>query len=341
MAPSSSDPPPRTQAHAVIRMPGVQMPPSARKASCRTFSRSGAPSDSTVSTRRPATWQTGTRQLFTGRPSRRTVHAPHSPSPQPSFVPVRPKSSRRTSMSRLKGGPPKRCGRPFTVSRSTLHSFSFPELYQGLELGNHEQVFGSTRGPLCLDQRLETEHTNGTAKELEEIGILGNAIVTAERRYFPEQVDSTKIRFEREVQPRRDCGCIEPKWKAGWSAPEGWIEGREGGTQAFDVFPRAPVADVDVVGDVGRTMRDRGQAANHHELDVSVAEGAQDPLQLGRAHGRLRREAAASARSARTESRACWALTTRSVGERRRFSMRRVKSTPNALARVRIGLSVP
>ena len=32
---------------------------------------------------------TGTRQLFTSSPSISTAHAPHSPSPQPSFVPVR------------------------------------------------------------------------------------------------------------------------------------------------------------------------------------------------------------------------------------------------------------
>ena len=37
----------------------------------------------------PSTWQTGTRHESTGAPSSRTVHAPHSPSPQPSFVPVR------------------------------------------------------------------------------------------------------------------------------------------------------------------------------------------------------------------------------------------------------------
>ena len=37
------------------------------------------------------------------RPSTTTVHAPHSPSPQPSFVPVRPQSSRSTSSRRVIG----------------------------------------------------------------------------------------------------------------------------------------------------------------------------------------------------------------------------------------------
>src|ERR1041385_6985161 len=51
----------------------------------------------------PFTCATGTRQLFTIWPSRMTVHAPHSPSPQPSFVPVRCNCSLKTSSSRAIG----------------------------------------------------------------------------------------------------------------------------------------------------------------------------------------------------------------------------------------------
>src|SRR5215469_5624997 len=73
----------------------------------------------------------GTRQLFTTSPSNKTAHAPHSPSPHPSFVPVRRRSSRRTSSNRRKGWEVIDCGRPLTVKRtvalalsdtSTLHS---------------------------------------------------------------------------------------------------------------------------------------------------------------------------------------------------------------------------
>ena len=58
------------------------------------------------------TWQTGTRHESTGAPSTRTVHAPHSPSPQPSFVPVSARSSRRTSRSRRMPGHVDLDGRP-------------------------------------------------------------------------------------------------------------------------------------------------------------------------------------------------------------------------------------
>src|SRR5438045_3663000 len=56
-----------------------------------------------VVTRRPWTCESGTRHELTGASSSRIVHAPHSPSPQPSFVPVRPQSSRSTSRRRFIG----------------------------------------------------------------------------------------------------------------------------------------------------------------------------------------------------------------------------------------------
>ena len=63
-----------------------------------------------VVTERPRTCPNGTRQALTAWPSSRTVHAPHSPSPHPSLVPVRPQSSRSTSSSRFIG-----CARTFDL----------------------------------------------------------------------------------------------------------------------------------------------------------------------------------------------------------------------------------
>ena len=59
---------------------------------------------------------TGTKHESTGAPSTSTVHAPHSPSPQPSFVPVNPRSSRRTSRSRRMPGASTSTGSPFTMN---------------------------------------------------------------------------------------------------------------------------------------------------------------------------------------------------------------------------------
>ena len=58
---------------------------------------------SIVVTDAPSTCNTGVRQLLTSSPSTSTAHAPHSPSPQPSFVPVSCNSTRSTSSSRAIG----------------------------------------------------------------------------------------------------------------------------------------------------------------------------------------------------------------------------------------------
>src|SRR3989338_7893663 len=58
---------------------------------------------STVFTSRRSHATPSTRQESTGIPSTSTVQVPHSPSSQPCLVPVRPRSSRRTSRSVLWG----------------------------------------------------------------------------------------------------------------------------------------------------------------------------------------------------------------------------------------------
>src|SRR5436190_9113040 len=69
-----------------------------------------------VMTRVFETWANGTRHEFTGSPSMSTVHAPHSPSPHPSLVPVRPQSSRSTSSRRFIGCAATRVRLPFRTN---------------------------------------------------------------------------------------------------------------------------------------------------------------------------------------------------------------------------------
>src|ERR1700675_4222796 len=59
------------------------------------------------------------RQLFTNSPFIKTEQEPHSPSPQPSFVPVNPSSPRRTSNSLSMGKTRTVSGFPFTVRESS------------------------------------------------------------------------------------------------------------------------------------------------------------------------------------------------------------------------------
>src|SRR5690348_343017 len=90
-----------SSAVADTSIPGVQAPhcaaPWTRKEVCKRLcmgDRLARPS--TVVTSHPATWPAATRQAHTGSPSSSTVQAPQSPASQPTFVPVRPRSSRNT-----------------------------------------------------------------------------------------------------------------------------------------------------------------------------------------------------------------------------------------------------
>ena len=71
---------------------------------------------STVLTRWPAQASPSTRQDNTGVRSSNTVQVPHSPSSQPCFVPVSPRSSRSTSSSVLCGANATSTGSPFSSS---------------------------------------------------------------------------------------------------------------------------------------------------------------------------------------------------------------------------------
>src|SRR5580704_4226764 len=89
----------------------------------------------------PAACATGTRQLLTSAPSSRTEHAPHSPSPQPSFVPVSASSLRSASSNRSIGHARKRRGEPFTVHAISILAEAS---------GTRPRGFGRLRGGRCF-----------------------------------------------------------------------------------------------------------------------------------------------------------------------------------------------
>src|SRR5579864_3171955 len=67
----------------------------------------------------PAARDTGVLQERTGRPSRCTVQAPHCATPQPYFVPVRPRCSRKTQSRGVEGSTSTFTLRLFTVREIT------------------------------------------------------------------------------------------------------------------------------------------------------------------------------------------------------------------------------
>src|SRR3984893_16072990 len=76
----------------------------------------------------PSACSTGTRQLFTSSPFISTEQEPHSPSPHPSLVPVRPIFVRRTSSRRSMGYTDTVWVSPFTVRETSHLLIGFPSL---------------------------------------------------------------------------------------------------------------------------------------------------------------------------------------------------------------------
>src|SRR5207253_798429 len=88
-------------------IPGVQKPHwrpcLAQNASCSGWSAPFLASPSMVVTVLPSAWTARTVQDFTALPSRWIVQAPHWDVSQPTFVPVRPRWSRISSASSVRG----------------------------------------------------------------------------------------------------------------------------------------------------------------------------------------------------------------------------------------------
>src|ERR1700736_5055968 len=90
-------------------------PPKSRKACCSACKRLSAAKPSIVVICAPEACSAGIRQLLTKTPSTNTEHEPHSPSPQPSLVPVNPSCSRNTSSNRSMGKARTVTAFPFTT----------------------------------------------------------------------------------------------------------------------------------------------------------------------------------------------------------------------------------
>src|SRR6266849_636825 len=98
----------------------------------------------------PTAALTGITQLRLGLPSRFTVQAPHSATPQPNFVPFMPRRSRKTHRSGMSGGASTSCDLPLIFSVSTLTSLLVCEF---LAKGRHDAVSDSLDGPHQLHVR--------------------------------------------------------------------------------------------------------------------------------------------------------------------------------------------
>ena len=119
-----------SSAVAETTCPAVQKPhcnaSSSTNARCSADSAPSSPRPSIVVTAAPSACSARRMHESTARPSTSTVQAPHVPSAQAIFVPVRPTCSRSNSASVAPSGTLVRRSRPFSVSVTSVIPKPYP-----------------------------------------------------------------------------------------------------------------------------------------------------------------------------------------------------------------------
>src|SRR5262245_31153082 len=103
-----------------------------------------------------------------------------------------------------------------------------------------------------------------------------NTVEIADAAHFSQKIKVTEVGHEREVQPGLKRGDVEVKRQSGRNAPKVWVQGPKSGNQGGKVLGCSAVANIQVFGDIGRAMRDHGQATDHHKLYLVGRQLAQD-----------------------------------------------------------------
>src|SRR3954469_15955326 len=121
----------------------------------------------------PTAALTGVTHDRLGMPSRCTVQAPQSATPQPNFVPFMPSRSRRTHSSGMSSGASTVCDLPLIFSLTTRHPTTFLETAWSLASLDPFADVGRTMEqldalPLACQQKAEDVHAhNGDLLEIE------------------------------------------------------------------------------------------------------------------------------------------------------------------------------
>ena len=168
-----------------------------RRRSARGSSRARRPPPGPRRSRSAArrTAASGTRQESTGSPSISTVQAPHSPSPQPSLVPVRPSGPRSRSSSRAIGSPSRVAA--LAVDRALRPSSRPPAAAASRRSG----VAGISSGEIPVAFSIACAAAGAAAVHRQLADALG-----AERPALPGPLEQVHLDRRRVLDGRNDVG---------------------------------------------------------------------------------------------------------------------------------------
>ncbi|MGO9114113.1 MAG: hypothetical protein ACLP9L_33270 [Thermoguttaceae bacterium] len=95
-----------------------------------------------------------------------------------------------------------------------------------------------------------------------------NAHVIADTGDFAQHIQRSAFAGQSEIEPGSDRRRIKPKGETFRGAAKVGVERGNSGDETKNVLRRSTVAYIEVVGNVGRTVRDHRKAANDDELNL-------------------------------------------------------------------------
>ena len=125
---------------------------------------------------------------------------------------------------------------------------------KSFEFGDRVEVLDAARGALDLDETLQSDAPAGHPESGNDNRIRQQLFVSSRSRNFTKKVDWTKCRYQREVEAAPKRFGIPRKGQTRRSAAKIRFVRLKPFRQAGQIFRGAPVDDIDVQRQSGRSM---------------------------------------------------------------------------------------
>src|SRR5205814_2522246 len=132
----------------------------------------------------------------------------------------------------------------------SAQAFLLAQALDGFEVEQWLSIFWSADVSLDADEIVEPDHAGRMAADGDGLRLRRQVVVRADRLQVAEKIQRIlAVDFERVILPQRQRLCVQSKLQLGRSAAKGQVQRRQRGREPLEILGRAPIAQVDVVGD--------------------------------------------------------------------------------------------
>jgi hypothetical protein len=140
------------------------------------------------------------------------------------------------------------------------------ESQKQFQLGDRFKILGTAGGPFQLDQLSQFDDPAIYAERLSHRRVRKQRLVGTGPDHFAQDVDRAERSSKREVQPPPKRLDIETEGQTGWRSAKVRFHWAERFHEPRQIFWSSPVDYIDVLRKARRTVRRRGDAADHDKL---------------------------------------------------------------------------